>query len=105
MLGITQNPHEQTSFSRFVIILGPIFIAKLTKYLPSFSSAIQPFFEGLCMEDIETKIVKSWNVGSPSNGRSHNFAFCNFKVIVVRTQENIETNPLKQLVSDLIQDA
>ena len=57
------------------------------------------------MEDIENKIVKSWNVGSPSNGRSLNFAFCNFKVIVVRTQENIETNPLKQLVSDLIQHA
>ena len=57
------------------------------------------------MEDIENKVVKSWNVGSPSNGRSRNFAFCNFKVIVVRTQANIETNSPKQLVSDLIQHA
>ena len=66
-------------------------------YLHNLSSAIQPFFEGLCMEDIENQIVKSWNVGSPSNGKSCKFAFCNFMVIVIGTQENLVTNSPKQL--------
>jgi len=79
------------------LMVGPIFISYGLQGLPSLSSAIQPFFEGLCMEDIENQIVKSWNVGSPSNGKSCKFAFCNFMVIVIGTQENLVTNSPKQL--------